>query len=134
MTAQDDFERELAARFATEREQEGRNAPPLGRVLAARSPLRRSRWGVPALALGGALLLTVFLRGNGGEPVAGVGRDPAPFALVPGELRVPTDFLLEATHLVHANQLPAIGQVDWYPLVPGQSDAPDPTTNSTRRN
>jgi hypothetical protein len=53
----------------------------------------------------------------------------ASFVLVPGQMRVPTDFLLDlATNATtRAGEVPSIGAIDWYPLVPPPELAPNTT-------
>jgi hypothetical protein len=53
--------------------------------------------------------------------------------IVPGQMRVPTDFLLDlaSNTTTRAGEIPTIGAIDWYPLVP-QAEMPPNATS--RRN
>ena len=122
---------DLRQRFAAERAHDAATVPPLARVLARRGSPSRRRLLQPALALGMVALLVV---------AAGVWRravhedgERAGIVIVPGQLRVPTDFLLDlaSNTTTRAGEVPSIGAIDWYPLVPQAERAPNPTS---RRN
>jgi hypothetical protein len=126
MTHDHEHDSDLRERFAAQRAHEASQVPALGRILAPRrSP--RAVLG-PAFALGTLALVfaAVLVWRRTDAPVM-----EGPFAVVPGELRVPTDYFLEIGGTVRAGEVPAIGAVDWYPLMPGASGRPDA---SSRRN
>jgi hypothetical protein len=103
-------DRDLEQLFRAERAQDARHAAPFGRVMSRRSQAV-NRWRLwPALAFGVALLAVVIWRLT---PIS--AREPL-FAFVPGELRVPTDYLLELVTIPRAGEIPRVGVVDWYPL------------------
>lgn len=121
------FDDALRQRFAAERAHDAATVPTLARVLAPRRApsARRLLW--PAFALGAVAIVIV---------AAGVWRrtinengERASFVLVPGQMRVPTDFLLDlATNATtRAGVVPSIGAIDWYPLVPQSEMAPNTT-------
>lgn len=124
----DHDDRDLAARFADTRARDAASAPAFTRVLAGRARRRGPRWLVPAFALGALAVVAVALASwrEAQRPDA-----PPAFAIVPGIMRVPTDYFLDVATSVRAGELPSIGSVDWYPLVPADAD---PTTDSRRRN
>lgn len=124
----DHDDRDLAARFAEARARDTASAPAFHRVLAGRARRRWHPWLVPAFALGALTVVAVALSTwrTAQRPDA-----PPAFAIVPGEMRVPTDYFLDVAITVRAGELPSIGAVDWYPLVPADAD---PTTDSRRRN
>ena len=43
---------------------------------------------------------------------------PPTLAFVPGSLRVPTDYFLDLATAPTTDEVPSIGDIDWYPLVP----------------
>lgn len=106
-SSQDD---DLDQLFHEARAHDARKAPSFAGVLArsARPAKRRQLW--PALAFGVAVAALVIWRLT---PVA--PREPV-FAFVPGEMRVPTDFLLDLANVPRAGEIPQIGVADWYPL------------------
>jgi hypothetical protein len=63
----------------------------------------------PALMTSAALVAAVVVWRLTPQP-------PAPFVLRPGELRVPTDYLLDIVSIPRAGEIPSIGVVDWFPL------------------
>ena len=122
---------ELRQRFAAERAQDAAAVPLLARVLAPRRMPSRRRLLQPVATLGAVAIVVL---------AAGVWRraireDDARISivLVPGQMRVPTDFLLDlaSNTITRAGEVPSIGAIDWYPLVP-QADMPPNTTS--RRN
>ncbi len=108
----DVFDRDLEALFQTERAQDARSAPGFTNVLAGRRVVAR-RHVTPlrlAAALAAGVLLAVLVtRLTKPEPL---------FAITPGELRVPTDYLLDIALSQRAGEIPRIGTVDWFPLAP----------------
>ena len=61
-----------------------------------------------AAALAAVVLLAVLVtRLTKPEPL---------FAITPGDLRVPTDYLLDIALSQRAGEIPRIGTVDWFPL------------------
>ena len=125
---------DLRQHFAAERAREEPTVPAFAHVLAEALALRRAairrEWLQPAVALGVAAIVVVAV--GVWRPSAHDDGAQAVFVVVPGQLRVPTDFLLDiARHTaLRAGEVPSIGALDWYPLVP-RADA-DPTTTSRR--
>jgi hypothetical protein len=120
-------ERELRGRFAELRAKEAGVAPPFSRVVAGRPARRGGRWLVPAMALGAVAIFAVALATWRRAPADDV---PPEFALVPGSMRVPTDYFLDLATTMRADEIPTIGSVDWYPLVSESARVKD----SRRRN
>jgi hypothetical protein len=106
----DASDRDLKALFEAERAQDERSAPGFVNVLAARRVAARGAV-TPfrlAAALGAVVLLAMLLtRLTKPEPL---------FAFTPGDLRVPTDYLLDIALSQRAGEIPRIGTVDWFPL------------------
>ncbi len=104
--------RDLEALFQAERTQDERSAPGFAQVLAGRRTVAR-RPVAPvrlAAALAAVVLLAVLLtRLTKPDPL---------FAITPGDLRVPTDYLLDIALSQRAGEIPRIGTVDWFPLAP----------------
>jgi hypothetical protein len=112
----DDLER----LFQAERAADARRVSSFTSVLAGNQARvqRRSVW--PVFAAGTALAILFAILRITSSPAA-------PFELRAGDLRVPTDYLLEFATYPRAGDIPAIGSVDWFPL----DDAA--TTAETRR-
>ena len=112
MSAGPSQDHDLEQLFQQARAHDARNAPSFAGVLARSTrPTRRQQlW--PALAFGVAVAALVIWRLT---PVA--SREPV-FALVPGDMRLPTDFLLDLASFPRAGEIPRIGVADWYPLPP----------------
>jgi hypothetical protein len=106
----EDRDRELAALFRSERAHDERSAPAFARVAsgrreAARPPFLPLRF---AAVLAAAVLVAVLL--------ARLTKPQPLFAFTPGDLRVPTDYLLDIALFQRAGEIPRIGTVDWFPL------------------
>lgn len=112
MNPESSQDHDLERLFQAARANDARNAPSFAGVLArsARPAQRRQLW--PALAFGVAVAALVIWRLT---PLA--SREPV-FALVPGDMRVPTDYLLDLASFPRAGEIPRIGVADWYPLPP----------------
>ncbi len=125
-----DIERDadLARRFRAERTHDERAVPGFARVLARREPAARRRWLQPAAVIAAAAAV-IFA----GERWRRAETGPShPFVVVPGDLRVPTDYLLDiAGATMSAGEVPSIGAIDWYPLAGSAGTAP---ATSSRRN
>ena len=104
-------DRDLEALFQAERAQDQRSAPVFASVLARRRPVARR----PVLALRLAALATVLLLA---VLIARLTKPEPLFAITPGDLRVPTDYLLDLALSQRAGEIPRIGTVDWFPLTP----------------
>ena len=105
-------DRDLKALFQAERAQDGRSAPGFQNVLAGRRVVTRRP--VTAFRLAAALAAIVLL-----AVLLTRLTQPRPlFAIRPGELRVPTDYLLDLALSNRAGEIPRIGTVDWFPLTP----------------
>ena len=130
--ARDDDLRQL---FAAERAREEPTVPAFARVLtrgaASRRTAVRRGWLQPAVAFGAAAIVVVAVAVW--RPSARDDGAQAAFVVVPGQLRVPTDFLLDiaSNTALRAGEVPSIGALDWYPLVPRANAAPNTTS---RRN
>ncbi len=102
-------DQDLERLFHEVRAADRQRAPSFPSVLAGR-PSRRPRpvlW--PALATSVALVVALaFWRLT--IP------SEAPFVLRAGDLRVPTDYLLDIVSVPRAGEIPRIGIVDWFPL------------------
>ena len=130
--ARDDDLRQL---FAAERAREEPTVPAFARVLTRvaatqRRAVRRG-WLQPAVAFGAAAIVVVAVAVW--RPSARDDGAHVTFIVVPGQLRVPTDFLLDiaSNTALRAGEVPSIGALDWYPLVPRANAAPNTTS---RRN
>ena len=105
-------DRDLQDLFHSEKAQDERSAPSFASVLAGRGQAARRKVFPLRLAMGlAAFILVAVLLGRLTKP------QPL-FAFTPGELRVPTDYLLDIAYWPRAGEIPQIGTVDWYPLVP----------------
>ncbi len=108
----EDRDREVAALFRAERAHDERSAPAFARVASGRREAARRPF-LPfrlAAALAAAVLVAVLL--------ARLTKPQPLFAFTPGDLRVPTDYLLDLALSPRAGEIPRIGTVDWYPLSP----------------
>jgi hypothetical protein len=106
----DASDRDLRALFQAARAQDARSAPGFQNVLAGRRGVARRP--VMAFRLAAALAAVVLL-------VVLLSRLTTPrplFAITPGDLRVPTDYLLDIAGSQRAGEIPRIGTVDWFPL------------------
>jgi hypothetical protein len=113
-----DGDRDLEHRFLDARAADAHRVPSFASVLAPRhAQHRRLRLRfVLALAAGVALAAAGIWRLS--TPNA-----PAPvLAFTPGDMRVPTDYLLDLATYPRAGEIPRIGDADWYPI-PLASDA-----------
>ncbi|MEW5917731.1 MAG: hypothetical protein AB1762_15115 [Gemmatimonadota bacterium] len=104
-----DQDRDLARHFQEERVRDERRAPSFASVLAGSSPRphRTVRW--PVFATSVALVALVAVWRLTSAPAV-------PFELRAGDLRVPTDYLLDFATFPRAGDIPPIGSVDWFPL------------------
>lgn len=116
-----DPDRDLAQLFQAERAVEERHAPSFASVVAGRSsPVRRSpAW--PLFASSAALVALIVVWRLTSTP-------EVPFALRAGDMRVPTDYLLDLATFPRAGDIPPIGSVDWFPL-----DGAAPTAEPRRQ-
>ena len=111
----DSRDRDLVQRFSELRAADKRSAPSFASVMARRTAtVRRPLW--PALA--GSLALVVLVA------VWRLTTTTEPFELRAGDLRVPTDYLLDlvAVPVARAGEIPKVGVVDWYPLEPSTQE------------
>jgi hypothetical protein len=102
-------DRDLERLFQDVRAADARRAPAFARVMARgtqRANGRRTLW--PALAGSVALVAIVV--------VWRLTSHSALYELRPGEMRVPTDYLLELVTIPRAGEIPRVGVVDWFPL------------------
>ncbi len=121
---------DLHRRFAAERAHDAVTTPPFARVLAPRRQALRRRWLQPSFALG-ALAIVILAAGLWRRSVR-EDETRTSIVIVPGQMRVPTDFLLDLARntTTRAGEVPSIGAIDWYPLQPPGDMAP----TTTRRN
>lgn len=106
----DASDRDMKALFQAERAQDERSAPGFANVLAGRRVVARRP--VTALRLAAALAAVVLLA----VLVTRLTKPEPLFAITPGDLRVPTDYLLDIALSQRAGEIPRIGTVDWFPL------------------
>ncbi len=111
MSIESERERDLEQQFLAERAEDARHAPPFANVLTRPSVASPRHRLLPAMALGTAVLAAVALWQF--RPST-----DAAFALTPGEMRVPTDYLLDLASFPRAGEVPRIGVVNWFPLEP----------------
>jgi len=105
-------DRDLEALFQAERSHDERSAPSFANVLVARRAVARRP--VTRLRLAAALAVVVLLA----VLLTRLTRHEPLFAITPGDLRVPTDYLLDLALSQRAGEIPRIGTVDWFPLTP----------------
>lgn len=104
-------DRDLERLFGDVRAEDERHAPPFSRVLAGRRaarPASRLRWTV-ALAVVAVIAVGLWRLTTTSAPTIVI-------ALTPGDMRVPTDYLLDMVTYPRAGEIPRIGAADWYPL------------------
>lgn len=133
MSEMEHDDRELHERFAALRERERGSAPPFARVMGGRPARHTRRWLQPVMALGAVALVAVAIATWNRPAVEGDAELPPELAMVTGSLRMPTDYFLDVATSVSADEItnvPSIGAVDWYPLVPAIA----PVTGASRRN
>jgi hypothetical protein len=105
----DASDRDLERAFHDVREADRRRAPSFTRVMAGRSMVRRPHSLWPALATSVVVVAAVMV-------LRIMPRPSTPFEIRPGEMRVPTDYLLELVTVPRAGEIPRVGSVDWFPL------------------
>ena len=101
--------RDLERVFHDVREADRRRAPSFTKVMAGRSMVRRPHSLWPALVTSVVVVAAVMV-------LRIMPRPSAPFEIRPGEMRVPTDYLLELVTVPRAGEIPRVGSVDWFPL------------------
>jgi len=110
-------DRDLEERFAAERAADERGVPSFARVVSTRSS--RAPVSCLRLALAAAFVVAVAVGTwrlmTSNEPV---------IAFTPGDMRVPTDFLLETMSYPRAGEIPRIGASDLLPTL--TADGSDP--------
>lgn len=126
MTENRDDDGDLGELFEAQRTHDLRRAPTFARVAAGRRGAHRQRSWWPIMVVASAVVAAAI----GVMVWPGVQTD-ARFSFQPGQLRMPTDFLLDAAGMVRAVEMPRIGELDWYPITP--SGAPVAATDSGRR-
>jgi hypothetical protein len=104
-----DPDRDLAQLFHAERVVDAPHAPTFPRVLAGPAHHRKRTVTWPVIATSAALVVVIALLRLTSEP------EP-PFTLRAGDLRVPTDYLLDLATYPRAGEIPPIGNVNWFPL------------------
>lgn len=129
-----DDDADLRARFARMRASDAASVPHVARVVKGTPRSAWRRWLVPTFALGAAAAVALVLW----KTPRTAQREASPaFAFVPGDLRVPTDYFLDVSPSLRADEIPDIGAVDWYPLSTPLSaplaSPPAPATGDTSR-
>ena len=115
-------DRELERLFAAARAEDERHAPSFARALDRRPTTTGVRARRLRLAVAAAVVTLA---------VIGVWRLSSPnepqlvIAFTPGEMHVPTDYLLHMMSYPRAGEIPRIGAADWYPLPPTGDVGPD---------
>ena len=118
MNTKDD--RDLERLFLEARADDERHTPSFASMLEPhRTPRRRLR-PTPRLAI--ALAAGVALAAAGVWRLVTPNAPATVIAFTPGDMRVPTDYLLDLATYPRAGEIPRIGAADWYP-VPLASDA-----------
>jgi hypothetical protein len=113
-----DDDRDLEHRFHNARAADASRVPPFASILAPRrAPQQRLR---PRVVL--ALAAGVALAAAGVWHLTTPNAPPLVLAFTPGDMRVPTDYLLDLATFARAGEIPRIGDADWYPM-PLTSDA-----------
>lgn len=111
MNQPDREDADLRAAFETVRKVDLTETPPFARVRAGRRRTER-RWSwllVPA-AVAAAVVAIVVARSKPAEP-------PEWLQMTAGQLRTPTDFLLEVSGAENLSTVPSIGATGgWFPL------------------
>jgi hypothetical protein len=116
-----DGDRDLERRFREARAADARRTPSYASALAPRrAPERTSR---PRLALALAAVLMLVIAGTWRLATPNAPR--AAIALTPGDMRVPTDYLLDLAPYSRAGEIPRIGAEDWYPVPLADDASPD---------
>lgn len=114
-------DRDLARRFLEARAEDERHAPSFASMLAPRrAPLRRLR---PRIAM--ALAAVVALAAAGVWRLVTLETPATIMAFTPGDMRVPTDYLLDLADYSQAGAIPRIGAADWYPVPLATDASPD---------
>ena len=107
----DQRDEDLERLFRAARTHEERRAPSFARVVTRRRETKR----VPVTGLVMVLAAVVFA-------AVAVWRYATPndatmeIAFIPGDMSVPTDYLLDMMNFPRAGEVPRIGASDWYPL------------------
>ena len=128
MTKLDQEDEVLGERFAAWRVQDSARVPGFERVVRGRERAPSRVWRRAVFAFAAAGLITVgVLWTRTPSSVHG----PGTLAFTPGSLRVPTDFLLDQVVTLDVGAVPAIGDVNWYPLSRTDTTV---TTKTSRRN
>ena len=129
----DSDDRDLRGLFRVARERDRARAPAFERVLAGPTPARRPM-GLrlrPLLAVGAALALAV----GAWWGVHSARRSRGLFQFRAGELRTPTDFLLDLASTEYLRTIPRIGRVEGLDLLappPAPKGAGDTANRSNR--
>lgn len=116
-----DPDRDLERLFLDARADDERHAPSFAKVLGPR-PTTTPRYPRLQVALALAVVALVALG------VWRLGTPNAPkliIAFTPGEMRVPTDYLLDMATYPRAGEIPRIGASDWFPLPLAGDASPD---------
>ena len=110
-------DRELEGLFDAARARDERRVPPFATIVAPRRAMGRApRLGF-ALAVAATLLIGVAV-----WRLATPDQPKLVIAFTPGDMYVPTDYLLDMMNFPRAGEVPHIGASDWYPLpLPGDA-------------
>jgi len=115
-----DPDRDLERLFLDARAEDERYAPSLATVIRPRATIRRYSW--PRLAV---VLAMLALAAVGVWRFATPNAPKLVIAFTAGEMRVPTDYLLDMAAYPRAGEIPRIGASDWFPLPLAGDTSPD---------
>lgn len=115
-----DPDRDLERLFHETRAADEQRTPPFGAVLAPRPTATRTprlRFATAAVVV--ALAIFALWR------LAAPNEDALAIAFTPGDMRVPTDYLLDMATYPRAGEIPRLGAPDWFPLPLAGDASPD---------
>jgi hypothetical protein len=113
-------DRELEGLFDAARARDEPRVPQFATIVAP----RRARGRAPRLGFALAVAATLLI----GVAVWRLATPDQPrlvIAFTPGDMYVPTDYLLEMMSFPRAGEIPRIGAADWYPVPLADDASPD---------
>jgi hypothetical protein len=114
-------DRDLERLFLEARAEDERRVPSFAQVVRARPVRTRSpryRWAL-------ALAMVVLVAAGVWRLTAAPNAPRMVISFAPGEMRVPTDYLLDMVPYPRAGEIPRIGASDWFPLPLATDASPD---------
>ena len=104
-------DQDLERLFEEVRERDERRAPTFGQVLGHRRETKHGPRTGLVIAIAAVILaaIAIWRYATPNEPKLEI-------AFTPGEMYVPTDYLLDMMSFPRAGEVPRIGAADWYPL------------------